>query len=487
MSRWWMVMAVCGLTVLPSAVPAQPPAGYGAPEAGALPAPSGYGMPAAAPMPPAPAMPYPPAAMPPLGPAGPSDDNPMVLTHLGPTAFEAAGSPPEGWFFNVGSVALQRQRLNSMPIGQADPGVPTTNTATVTVPVTFQNGRTVFTMPANVDVAYTTRRFPDNGVRPPADAPFLGDYHDVDPLMSWGFSGTLGFRYGNSSVELDGFYIPDNGASTVQLSPFNLPVPVPVTVDRILNVTPPPTAPNARVVSVDNAAVVAALAPQTQNQPGQIDLPFFNAPKGFNGDRGLWLQADQATVSFRSTLGNLEANYRYWTSEQFQVLIGLRYIDEREDLRIFTQDDVFSKGFDDPTKDALYQVVTHNRLLLGQLGLQGECPLGKFVGVGGFVKGGWGPNFLISNVLLARGDGLVGFNGTRQATVFGQAYEMGAFLNLYCTEQCRLHAGFNLFWLAGVAEAEKQINYDLSQTTGSVSNNGSIFYYGPTIELQFVF
>jgi hypothetical protein len=479
MSKWWIAIAMCGLAALPAA--AQMPPAFGSPEAGAMPAPTGYA-------PYAGGVPCPPAAaQPPLVPPNPTDDDPMSLTHLGTTAFERAGSPPESWFFNVGTVAFMRQRPGSMPIGQADPGESVTKTATVTAPVTFQSGKNFSTFPTAVTVDYTTTRFRDTGIAPSADAPFIGDYHDLNTGMSWGFSGSLGFRYGDSSVELTGFYIPDNGASTVSLSSPNLSVPVPVNITSIASVTPLATAANAKVVSVDTGTIANELSARAQNQPGRIDLPFFNAPPGFQGDKGLWLQADQADVSFRSTLGDLEANYRYWASEQCQVLVGFRYVEEMEDLRIFTQDNVISSGFDDPTKDALYRIVTRNRLVTGQLGLEGECPICKFAGIGGFVKGAWGPNFLTSNVSLARGDGLVGFNSTRQTTVLGQIYEMGTYLNIYCSANCRLHAGFNLFWLAGVAEAVKQINYDLSQENGTISNSGSVFYYGPSIEVQFVF
>jgi hypothetical protein len=427
-------------------------------------------------------------ATPPLPPSpGSASNGPPVLSQLGPTAFEETRGPREGWFLDLGSRAYQRQRPAHIPIGQADPGVPITSTITVPAPVTFSNDSSLTTVTVPVQAVYTTSTFPDTGNPPPASAPFIGDYHDLNPGLAWGFAGALGYRFEHSSFELSGFYIPDNRASVVDLWSNALSVPVPVTINQIVSIGKLPTAPGAVPVSVDQTALANNIAAQVtpQAQPGRIDLPFFNAPPGFEGDNGLWRQADHVQVSFRSTLGNIEANYRYWTSELVQFLVGLRYLEEKEDLDIFTQDDVLSSP--DPTRDALYRVITYNRLVVGQLGFQGEYPLAKFLGVGLFAQGGWGANFLTARFLLARGDGLIGFDTERNTTVFSQIYELGVFANLYLTERCRLHAGYNMLWLVGIAEAVNQVDYDLSHTTGTGRDHSSLFYHGPAIELQFLF
>jgi hypothetical protein len=411
----------------------------------------------------------------------------MTLTHLGPTAFENPTAPGRAcWFLNLGTKAYFRQRPPHMPVGQIDPGVPTTQTATVSDQVTFLNGKSIFTLPATVTATFETRTFPDTGVPPGSGAIDIGDFNTLNTGLSWGFSGTLGFRYEQSSVEITGFTIPNNGAATFDRTPSTLPADVPLSVKTITSTTTPTGAPNSTIIGFGDLTDVLRKQVMPGNQPGRIDLPFFNVPPGFEGNNGLWLQADHVNVSFRSTLGDVEANYRYWPSDLVSVLVGLRYVEDREDVQIFTDDDVLLSG-PDPTKSATYRVVTRNRVVLGQLGAQAECPVCPFLGLGVFATGGWGGNFLSSDVSLTRGDGLVGFDGHRDQTAFSQIYEIGAFVNIYCGERCRVHVGYNAFWLIGVAEAVRQIDYDLTQTTGNPSNSASIFYHGPQIELQFMF
>ncbi len=60
----------------------------------------------------------------------------------------------------------------------------------------------------------------------------------------------------------------------------------------------------------------------------------------------------------------------------------------------------------------------------------------------------------------------------------------------------RLRLGFNAIWLVGVAASNDQVDFNLHGTDtvnpqsvphGHSSNNGSMLYFGPQIEMQFFF
>jgi hypothetical protein len=101
-------------------------------------------------------------------------------------------------------------------------------------------------------------------------------------------------------------------------------------------------------------------------------------------------------------------------------------------------------------------------------------------------KGSAGVNWWNSQVSLVRGDGLQGFSGSQNGATFASILEMGFYADILLLERARFRAGYNVLWAIGMAEASSQFNYDLRDTTGS-SDIGTIFYQGPTLELQFLF
>ena len=90
--------------------------------------------------------------------------------------------------------------------------------------------------------------------------------------------------------------------------------------------------------------------------PGQIDLPFVNMPLGFEGDNGLWLQADRTITAFSSALADAELNYRYSNGgiQETELIAGVRYVDLRENLSTYTDDDgtAFPSSTAGPTRHA---------------------------------------------------------------------------------------------------------------------------------------
>src|SRR5262249_19022530 len=145
--------------------------------------------------------------------------------------------------------------------------------------------------------------------------------------------------------------------------------------------------------------------------PGRLDLPFINPPVGFEGNNGLWLQADQVEDQLRITFANAEANYRCWNTgvNGPDLLLGVRDVNYAEALGIHTDDEGARTrdidGKPDPLRIAVYRPNVRNNIVAPQIGFEWAGPvpylpdcLCKRVWVGIDAKVGLGVNFLNSKI-----------------------------------------------------------------------------------------
>jgi hypothetical protein len=365
---------------------------------------------------------------PPAGAACPPTIQPITLTMDGtPNAFEdeCYWCQPQGFYCSLGGMGLFRQKLTHSEIAVIDPGI------------TLPNGTQIFT---------------DTGNLPPFRAAQALDMHDLPGVENWGVRLTLGYRFDEfCAFELSGYYLAQS----------------------------------------DGSRVVA--------NPARLDLPFdiFGTPLGFQGDNGLWSQADLVRASLQTTLASAEANFRYRPAggrgTGIDLLFGVRYFDYFERFGIYTGDDDLTQstfdifGNPDPRVQALYYVNAHNRLLAPQLGFDMQLQLTRRLSLGFWTKGAWGVNFLETDIRLIRGDQFVGINTQNNRMVFSQLYESNAYFDFCLLDSIHLRGGYNLLWLVDIAEAAKQIDFNLANTMGRQRHDGSVFFHGPTVELQFVF
>jgi hypothetical protein len=291
----------------------------------------------------------------------------------------------------------------------------------------------------------------DTGNLPPAGAPEVANFHDVNMRWNQGGRVTIGYHCDGQAFELSGFYLSQSSSAKVFENPGRL--------DTFFN----------------------------------VNGNFTVAPIGFEGDNGLWLQADVIKLRLQTALGNAEANYRCWLSadSNFSWLIGIRYLDLYERFSFYTGDDDLTvigvNGQPDPTRQATYSVTAHNQILAPQLGFECNRAINCWLAFTMSAKGAWGANFLTVDVNLKRGDGFQGPHNGRSQTLFSQLYETGFFLDFRLRECARLRAGYDLMWVVDVAEALGQFDYNLAHTSGQTKNNQSIFYHGPLVELSFLF
>jgi hypothetical protein len=285
----------------------------------------------------------------------------------------------------------------------------------------------------------------DTGLGAENNAQLAQRFKDVVPGMNWGARATAGYIFGDQAVELTAFHVFQQSVSA----------------------------------QVDN--------------PGMLDSFFFNPPLGFEGDNGLWLQADRIITTFQSSLTNAELNYRCWNGgiRGLEFIAGVRYVDQREKLSIFTSDDdltLQAAGLSsDPKRNATYSVATRNHILAPQVGIDYSTPLLCWLWFGFDGKAGVGPNWVNNTITLDRGDGFNGINDHHNHVGFSQVYEVGAYLDFHILERLRLRGGYQAFWLVDVATSQDQIDFNLANTGGRQNYTGSIFYHGPMVELQFLF
>lgn len=267
------------------------------------------------------------------------------------------------------------------------------------------------------------------------------DLGGIGPDMGWGVAGTFGYLINSDVLEVTGFWISDQ-TGTLQ-----------------------------------------------SNNPGQLNLPFINPPANFNSATGIWTSADQVRTSLFSRLYDIELNYRYTNVglTDLEVIMGIRYVDQTDRMSIFT-DNSASTG-SNPLTQATYNISARNRLVAPQLGVEYTHCVKKWLSFSMAVKGAWGVNFSELGNNLVRGDGLVGLDARRNDVAFGQVYEMGFFFDFHILERMNLRAGYNLLWLCNWATGPSNLDFNLAAPTiyDSFNNNGSALYYGPKIEMQFLF
>ncbi len=379
-------------------------------------------------------------------PMGPDDSFSLPENHS--SAFQTENYVQEsGVYLHVGPMALQRNQL-----GAGDIAV---------------NNAAVQGLPPHL--------LPNDFAPPPPGTASALNFNSVNPALSMGIRGTVGYLWHDQAIEFSSFYVWQN------------------------NVT------------------------ATANDPHSLDTLFYNPPYAFLG-QGLYRLADTVQLTQGSSLFNAEANYRKLNTvfPGMEFLIGARYVRQNDFLSILSQGTstiLPPPGLSIGQDASIYKVITHNNIVAPQMGLEYAYNPFAWLTLSCMGKGAWGVNYLTSESNLTRNDGLIGFNSIRHATVFSQIYELGAFADFNSPSgKMRLRLGYTSTWLCGVADAPSQVNFNLlgaeavrafgqanfnnvlsngnlSQINnaqgniqhGRVNNDGTILYFGPQIELQFMF
>jgi hypothetical protein len=368
-----------------------------------------------------------------MAPQGPPSALSLPASHTG--AFQTENYPIEtSAYLHFGALALQRQRLSKLPLVYND----------------NQNQQL------------------DTGIPPIGDVPLLFSMRDLNPGMNTGAVATLGFLWGNQSFEVSGFYIPEY----VQRATFE---------------------------SQGSLFVPFNVGGGFETQNGRIFLPQESADNlilGFEGNLGIFNQADYVQVRFKNELANIEANYRIWNGgiSSTDLLMGVRYFRAVERIEIFGNDDFLIRNVlnnSDPNRAATYSSTVRNNLVAFQLGgeFSTPCPVPylNFMHFTATGKAAMGANCIERTQKLERADGFVGIDQTTTAVRLGGILETAGYVDFHFLERMRLRAGYVGMWTMGMTSAASQIEFDLASQGRRSSERSTIFYHGPQLELQFLF
>lgn len=265
-------------------------------------------------------------------------------------------------------------------------------------------------------------------------------YSQVPMTMNWGPKATIGYLLGDEAIELTAFYV-------FQSNP---------TVDTF--------------------------------SPRGVDTLFYNAPPGFGGDSHRFLQNDQVSTTISTTLLNTEINYRFWDPAYagWEGIVGVRYFDIKDGAQISSFANSLM-GNNVPQSAEIYTTRARNFMVLPQVGLEYFYAPVKWFQMGMVGKGSWGPNIINTVVSLNRGDGATAFDTHTNKITFGQVYELGIYMDLNPHPRIHFRGGVNAYWATGIATGPDQVDYNLQNTAGAQKTNGSLLFWGPQLELQFLF
>ena len=368
-----------------------------------------------------------------MAPAGPPASLNLSANHDG--AFQLENYPTEtAAYAAIGGMGLKRQGLTHLPIAFKDNQSRGLDTGTVPIGLgTLGNGG------FNV--------FQRNATLLPQSL----NLNQVDPSSMLGGRLTVGYLFGNEAVELTGFYTPPTSAS------------------------------------------------MTVTDRGRLFVPFGptnKIPLGFEGNNGLWLQADRVKASFTNEVANAELNYRVWSSavNRTELILGARYFYSRERIDINTDDEFFFTnifGAQDPRRQANYAVTTRNNLVAAQFGGEYSAPIPTeylgWIWLTTMFKSAVGPNFIDRNQVLTRGDGRSAFNISHTSVRLSGLSEVSGFVDFHMLERLRFRFGYMAMYGVNFSTAGAQVEYNLTNQSNRPTDHGSVFWHGPVAEIQFLF
>ena len=197
---------------------------------------------------------------------------------------------------------------------------------------------------------------------------------------------------------------------------------------------------------------------------------------------------DYAEISFSSELHSAEANLRrrlcvgtgrYYQGEA-SCLIGLRYVKVEETFGYFTQSAIAENRVN---------ISTDNDLIGPQLGGMAQFLVHDRAWIDAEIKGAilFTEAKSTTSADLAVGAGPRLIRGTADATAF--LGDLSVTLNYQFTPSLTARAGYNAFWLNGVALASRNFNPSvdslLNDARARVDHSGRVVYHGPSLGLVY--
>ncbi len=197
-----------------------------------------------------------------------------------------------------------------------------------------------------------------------------------------------------------------------------------------------------------------------------------------NAEVDTFNDADQHVQAWRAKLNSVEMNRRWWTWDVISTMIGVRYVDYQEKY-LFLSDSARGSG--------VFANNVNNRMVGAQLGADILYPVSLRANMGFRGKAGVYANFDEQATFLTNAGTPIFAAGQRTTDVAG-LIEMGVFTNYQIVPSVRLTAGYEMWYLPGVATVPGQDIRVVNPNTGfRVQNDNELFLHGGSVGVQVLF
>lgn len=184
------------------------------------------------------------------------------------------------------------------------------------------------------------------------------------------------------------------------------------------------------------------------------------------------------TQTYQARMNTFEVNRRWWAWDVFSVLVGMRAVDYREYYGFFSQSAAGA---------GIYEDFTRNRMFGPQIGGEFNQALGMRALVGFRGKAALLANFSRNSVNLQNA-GLNILGVTDSDVDVAGLFELGSNIKYSLTPSIRLTAGYEMWYLPGVATVASQgLNVISQGTAQKVDADDDLLLHGVTLGAQILY
>jgi hypothetical protein len=202
---------------------------------------------------------------------------------------------------------------------------------------------------------------------------------------------------------------------------------------------------------------------------GQVDLSAFS-------------QANYQYQRYESSLFSVEAHQRLYDWDTMTCLLGVRYLDLRESYDFYS-----ARPIDGGVETGMFQLGIQNRLIGPQAGVEMLHSVGatNWLTVSGRLKGGVYANIVDGTTQVVNA-GQVEFDNQADNVQIAGIFELGFNAHLQLTRRLSAHAGYEIWYLPGVALAPAQNVSPMTLDTGNtIRSDREAWFHGVSVGGQY--
>ena len=225
---------------------------------------------------------------------------------------------------------------------------------------------------------------------------------------------------------------------------------------------------------------------RSSNVPGPGNAAPFNSnfvpSAGYNAATiNTFNNADQHVQTYQARFSSYEINRTWWTWDVLQTMVGVRYIDYKEDYALSSAKGGVGGG------NGLFQSSIINRAVGPQIGAQLIRPASLRANYGFKGKAAVFANFDEASAFMSNAGSLV-LNANKSTVDLAGLVEAGMFANYQIVPSVRLTAGYDFMYLPGFATVPGQDYTSITPNTGtSIKNGDQVFLHGGSVGVQILY